>query len=215
MDRVEQNIFFTSDFHIYNGSSKGGILTKDNTYSYNGKLLQKGRPFADLDEMAAELIKRWNSVVSDYDTTYYLGDLSFGTLEQTNEFLNQLNGEIILIRGNHDPLNKIIDWDKIRYHYEYKEILVKDVDAYGGNQLICMHHNPMLIWKKIKKGSIHLHGDMHFELFGTMPDYYSRKVLDVGCMGWNYTPISYNQIKNAIKQRIGDGMINDNWKNIL
>ena len=37
------------------------------------------------------------------------------------------------------------------------------------------------------------------------PDYswlYKRKIMDVGCNGINYTPISYGQIKNTMNSKL-------------
>jgi calcineurin-like phosphoesterase family protein len=31
--------------------------------------------------------------------------------------------------------------------------------------------------------------------------FYERKVIDVGCNGWDYTPISYNKIKEIMSGR--------------
>jgi transposase-like protein len=31
--------------------------------------------------------------------------------------------------------------------------------------------------------------------------FYERKVLDMGCNGWDYTPVSYLQVKEIMKER--------------
>lgn len=51
------------------------------------------------DEM---LIAYWNSVVSNEDTVWFLGDFCFGGNENLKKYLGQLNGHKMLIRGNHD-----------------------------------------------------------------------------------------------------------------
>ena len=55
-----------------------------------------------MDEMNAELIKRWNAVVADGDAVYHLGDFAMGSRKRIPEYLEQLNGTIVLIAGNHD-----------------------------------------------------------------------------------------------------------------
>jgi len=57
----------------------------------------------NLDEMHQIIIERWNSVVTDEDIVYFLGDFGFGGSRVFHEFLPQLNGQKIIIIGNHDP----------------------------------------------------------------------------------------------------------------
>jgi calcineurin-like phosphoesterase family protein len=45
------------------------------------------------------LTENWNSVVGQEDLVFHLGDFAFGGVKK---YLPYLNGEIILIRGNHD-----------------------------------------------------------------------------------------------------------------
>jgi calcineurin-like phosphoesterase family protein len=40
-----------------------------------------------------------------------------------------------------------------------------------------------------------LHGHSHQSLVKPNPEYYKRKVIDIGCNGWDYEPLSYNEIK--------------------
>ena len=82
-----QKIFFTSDLHF----GHENVLRFDN------------RPFETVEEMDDELIKRWNDKVGKGDLVYVLGDLIWKTA--TNEairIIKRLNGQIILIKGNHD-----------------------------------------------------------------------------------------------------------------
>ena len=51
--------FYISDLHF----GHKNILGFDN------------RPFVDIEQMNNELIRRWNSVVSDGDVVYVLGDM--------------------------------------------------------------------------------------------------------------------------------------------
>jgi calcineurin-like phosphoesterase family protein len=78
--------FFTSDTHFGHAKVIG--------YSQ--------RPFADIDEMHAELIRRWNERVQPGDTVYHLGDFALGPRENIGKYRAQLNGRIVLVRGNHD-----------------------------------------------------------------------------------------------------------------
>ena len=78
--------FFTADLHL--GHSR--ILT----YCH--------RPFISVEQMDAALIDNWNKKVGPKDTVYILGDFTFRVTEKRQEYLDDLNGTKILIRGGHD-----------------------------------------------------------------------------------------------------------------
>ena len=80
-----------------------------------------------------ELISKWNSVVSKNDLVYYNGDFCDGTLMELCRYLKQLNGQIILIRGNHDIFDDNI------YKAAFKDI----IDSIELPQLdLTIHHCP-------------------------------------------------------------------------
>lgn len=79
--------FFTADWHF--GDPRVEIL---------------GRPFADADEMATHIITQHNATVSRDDTVYMLGDALHKDAGHLAPMLGDLNGDLILIRGNHDTL---------------------------------------------------------------------------------------------------------------
>ena len=85
---MEKNkVYFTSDLHF----GHENVLRFDN------------RPFASVDEMDAELVRRWNNKVGKGDLVYVLGDFIWKTRnDEAPELIKNLNGQIILIKGNHD-----------------------------------------------------------------------------------------------------------------
>ena len=48
------------------------------------------RPFANPDEMDAEIVRRWNSVVTDKDKVYILGDISWRSVPETINLIKQV-----------------------------------------------------------------------------------------------------------------------------
>ena len=80
------------------------FFTADLHFGHRSIIEYCRRPFADRDSMTEGLIERWNKVVSNNDTTYIAGDLSFYGTGKTKEILARMNGEKILIRGNHDDV---------------------------------------------------------------------------------------------------------------
>lgn len=105
------------------------FVTAD-THFGHGKIIEYcGRPFKDSTHMNNILIHNWNMRVKAEDTVFILGDFCFRTdknfadahgvgKEKSHFWLNQLNGNKILIRGNHDNNNSaksIIDCIHITY----------------------------------------------------------------------------------------------------
>jgi calcineurin-like phosphoesterase family protein len=60
----------------------------------------KLRPWSDPDEMDEEMIRRWNETVRPSDKVYHLGDVVIN--RKALRTLHRLNGDKVLIRGNHD-----------------------------------------------------------------------------------------------------------------
>jgi len=64
-----------------------------------------GRPFTDEYEMNEYIISQWNSLITNDDVVFHLGDFSTGLkcrYGELREVFSRLNGQIHLIRGNHD-----------------------------------------------------------------------------------------------------------------
>ena len=80
--------YFISDIHIQH------------------RLMLRTRGYESFEAMHDDIVKRWNSKVTKSDTEYVIGDVSFGDYAQTKAVLDRLNGQKILIKGNHDRHNK-------------------------------------------------------------------------------------------------------------
>ena len=80
-------VYFTGDLH----------------FGHENVLAFDHRPFETVEEMDAELIRRWNHKVGKGDLVYVLGDFIWKTRnEDAPSLIKSLNGQIILIKGNHD-----------------------------------------------------------------------------------------------------------------
>ena len=178
-----RNRFFTSDLHL----------------SHSNVIKYCNRPFKNVDEMNEQIIQRWNKVVTPQDIVYIIGDVTFEKDEEKRIWhLNRLNGEKHLIRGNHD---KIISGKTIKCFNSIsdglKEIKVPDIDGPGGNQHIVMCHYPLLTWNKGHYGSWMLYGHAH----GTLKEDPNARRFDVGVDCWNFTPVSYQQVKEKMAKK--------------
>jgi calcineurin-like phosphoesterase family protein len=81
-----QKIWFTSDHH----------------FGHKNIIEFSKRPFASVDEMNVEMIKRWNEKVRQDDIVYHVGDFALMSPGKLRQLRSQLNGRICLITGNHE-----------------------------------------------------------------------------------------------------------------
>ena len=190
------NVYFTSDFHLFHNN----VLKFDN------------RPFNDIYEMHSEIERRWNETVKADDIVIYLGDLSFARREDVqtvNEMLSRLNGHIHFVMGNHDKYNDIIKMPRFESVQDYLELRLthyQDSELQIGTKvrvetLFCIMHYPIYSWNKKHFGSYMIHGHCHGNLHhGESASFYdNRRVIDVGCMLNDYTPISYKEVIEKLK----------------
>lgn len=54
------------------------------------------------DEYSKLFISNWNKVVKPQDKVYFLGDITMDKPQLIKDFIESLNGEIVVIGGNHD-----------------------------------------------------------------------------------------------------------------
>lgn len=76
-------------------------LTSDWHFCHNREFLYKPRGFNSIEEMNEAIIKNHNAVVAPDDDVYVLGDLMLGDNEKAKQYIEQLNGKIHIVRGNH------------------------------------------------------------------------------------------------------------------
>lgn len=125
---------------------------------FSHRLMASVRGFATTEEMDEEMITKWNSVVQPYDRVYHLGD--FAINRKAIKIAALLNGNIVLIKGNHDIF-------KLSDYADYFD----DIRAYkvlSDANVILSHipiHPDQLIWGPKGRYSVNIHGHTHeFEL---------------------------------------------------
>ena len=77
-------------------------ITSDTHFGHDREFIWGPRGYASAAENDADIIKKWNEVVSSEDTVYHLGDVMLGDNTNGMDCLSKLNGDIHIIRGNHD-----------------------------------------------------------------------------------------------------------------
>ena len=190
IDSSKQGIWFTSDLHF----GHANILKFCN------------RPWETTDEMNADLIKNWNSVVKPDDLVFDLGDFAFASSARWKELLSQLNGHHYLILGNHDEVR----WpgDKIMELFEgVSHQMILKIDG----RTVYLNHYPYLCfggaWREPENAVYQLFGHVHSgpscegadadRLVNLFPYQY-----DVGVDNNNYTPVSWQQVQEIINKQV-------------
>ncbi len=134
------NIWFTSDSHFHHKN----ILTFED------------RPFATVEEMNEGMIETWNNKVKKSDLVYHLGDFVFGGYSKWVDILPRLNGDKVLIQGNHDD-DKVVK--RILEEGYIKELHAVGMKMKYQKQNLWFTHYPMEIGIRPNKWSIsgHIH----------------------------------------------------------
>lgn len=140
-----------------------------------------------VDEMNHEIIKNFNSVISEEDTLYLLGDIGFGDVGSCIELIRQLNGQKVWIHGNHD--RKF--WVSDQYYANKESMRIIEDTPYktiwykvdNVKRFVVMFHFPIENWEQQFKGSIHLHGHLH-----SQNQRITQRRMDVGVDGNSLMP---------------------------
>jgi calcineurin-like phosphoesterase family protein len=149
-----------------------------------------GRPFKDIEDMDKQLINNWNSRVKPEDYIIHLGDFCYRDRHKFNQYFNNLSGNIIFIRGNHDKNNGVrtpITDMTIRYGGYNIFLTHRPEDVVNFNGLVLcghVHQN----WKFRRD---------YFNSDGIYPDLPKNTFTDycnVGVDVWNFYPITINEI---------------------
>ncbi len=194
----ESGIFFTSDTHF--GHSKIIDYCK--------------RPFSSIEEHDKALIQNWNNTVGQDGTVFHLGDFAYGNSQFIANIIKQLNGNIILIKGNHDlkninPALYNIFSDVV---YQARILIGKQTVYLNHFPFLCFDHGDINLYKN--NYSIQLFGHVHSGPLTSSKDVSRLNILfptqyDVGVDNNNYTPISWADVKNKIKQQINKSLCGD------
>ncbi len=79
------------------------LFTSDLHFGHKNVLRFDSRPYFTVDEMDKALIDNWNNKAKPGDTVYVLGDMFWNSdPKYVQDILKALNGQIVLIKGNHD-----------------------------------------------------------------------------------------------------------------
>ena len=153
--------YFTADFHI----------------NHANIIRFCKRPFKDIGEMKEKIISNWNNLVKQEDIVFHIGDFAMNNTNK-EEIISRLNGQVILIKGNHDrgDLFKIQDLMFMLGDEQLHLVHIPE-EAQADYNLVGHTHEK---WKTKKIGD-------HF-------------CINVGVDVNNFTPVSEEEIKQIIRE---------------
>ena len=107
----------------------------------------KLRPWDSTEEMDEAMVKAWNERVKPTDKVYHLGDVVIN--RKSLKILNRLNGDKVLIRGNHD----IFRDDEYRMYF-------RELRAYHVMNGLILSHIPVHE-ASLGRFGCNIHGHLH------------------------------------------------------
>jgi len=178
-------------------------FTSDQHFGHKNIITYSNRPFASVEEMTEELIRRHNERVAPGDTVYHVGDFSLSE-KLVQPTLARLHGQHILIAGNHDRCHRThrgwIKWlDRYRKFGFTRVSHEERLELDSGLRLLLAHipyeiderHGERYAEHRPKDdGLILLHGHVH-EAWAV-----KRRMINVGVDVRNYAPISVEEIES-------------------
>lgn len=192
------------------------------------------RGFENAEAMNEYMIQQWNSRVRRNDEVVCLGDLSIGNPRGTNKILDQLNGRIFMIRGNHDKFLDKTDVDLSRFEW------VKDyAEMYDNGRKVVLCHYPIVCYngqfRLDKDGNpkvYMLHGHIHKTQDIVGLHYYKEfvkgfprqsrgsdepkpapvNIINCFCMYSDYVPLTLDEWIEKERSGIDMKSVQDDWR---
>lgn len=153
----------------------------------------KLRPWDTPEEMDEEMVKRWNERVKPTDKVYHLGDVVIN--RKSLSIMHRLNGDKVLIRGNHD----IFKDEDYREHF-------RELRAYHVMNGMILSHIP-LHPDSLGRFGVNIHGHTHSNR--VMTEVWGEYKIDVRyhcvCVEQtDFTPILFEDVLKRIKEEGGE-----------
>lgn len=182
------------------------FFTSDSHFQHTNIIKYCNRPFSSVEEMNEKLIQYWNETVSDDYIVFHLGDFAFCGPTKVREIKEQLNGKIILIKGNHDYDSTLKLFDNV-----FDQLLLN-----LNGDLVYLNHYPFLTFAGAYRSNVYnLFGHIHtcknlppiedpeieqiLNEDSSRAKYLLKNQYDVGVDNNDYRPVSWLEIKNKLK----------------
>jgi len=174
----------------------------------------KLRPWTDPDEMDEEMVKRWNETVRPNDKVYHCGDVVIN--RKALKIMGRLNGDKVLIRGNHDIFRDDEYrqyFRELRAYHVMNGMILSHIPYHVMNGMI-LSHIPIHT-ESLGRFGVNIHGHLHanrvMKTVETLHEFTtrgSRQYIDVRyhcvCVEQtDYTPILFEDVIKRIEAEGG------------
>ena len=174
-------------------------FTSDTHFCHNKDFCYEPRGFKTIEEMNEKIFNNWNSIVTDEDDVYHLGDVMLNDDIQGMMYLKNLKGKIHIIRGNHDTDTRVERYKQLN---NVVEITYATIIKYGKVHLYLCHYPTLTANydddKPWHKNLVNLFGHTHQQ-----ENFYNNNpyMYHVGVDSHNCEPIEIEEILEEIRQK--------------
>jgi calcineurin-like phosphoesterase family protein len=154
----------------------------------------KLRPWDNPDEMDDEMVRRWNDRVRPNDKVYHLGDVVIN--RRALPTMARLNGDKVLIKGNHDI-----------FRLEDYTPYFRDVRGYHVMNGMILSHIPVHV-SALGRFGVNVHGHLHAHRVMFYDTMTHREEVDpryhcVSVEHTDYAPVLFEDVVRRIKEEGG------------
>lgn len=136
-------------------------LTSDLHFGHDRQFIWKARGFNSVQEMNDVLVEKWNSIITNEDDIYVLGDIMLGSVDNI-DYISKLKGKIHIVLGNHDTFNRERLYSTLPNVVEIADVGIRL--KYKKYHFVLTHY-PMLTGnlekESLKQMSLNLYGHTH------------------------------------------------------
>ena len=202
-----------ADFEYKDGSKL--FWTSDQHFCHTNIIKFCNRPFKTIEEMDKTLIDNWNKTVPVDGLVFHLGDFAWGGYNVWKSVREQLNGRIILIKGNHDIRNLTSTSE------ELFDFVTQQMTIEVEGRKIVLNHYPLLCYAGTYRdpkdmvwalsghthiGPLSMDGKDISRLKLTFPTQY-----DVGVDMNDFKPISFAEVSDRINFQVENNVNMLHW----
>jgi calcineurin-like phosphoesterase family protein len=177
-------IYFTADLHLHHSN----ILRYCHRYPF----------FKNIEDMDKGLIANWNSVVSNADKVYHLGDFCFTKdIYDYSTMMHKVSGQVTFLRGNHDK-----GLQQANYY------ICRKIEG----MKIFMRHWPPWDHPLMHRHSFKIPDDIDLILCGHVHHKWKYRVhksngrkipvINIGTDVWEYKPVSSDMIMEEVERMV-------------
>jgi calcineurin-like phosphoesterase family protein len=116
------------------------FFTADEHYGHANIIKYCHRPFASVEEMEAEIIQRHNEIVGPKPVVIHAGDFTLSEKPFAENYIQQLNGTHIFLKGSHD------------YWLKKSATVIWEREIEETHVVVC--HFAMRVWPRSHHGKI-------------------------------------------------------------